>query len=402
MWCVLLFTPGPVFVLSENWVAYKDKDWREIRAPLPRRSGLPPSRGVLPVAWTLVRSGGYGEPWVLLVQSEFGDLYAVTLEESGGEAAPGLRVVVVDSITRCSCLVSLHSGKVLWAVAECGDQMVYGMGGLVGQGVKGVSSSAVDDKEASGRLRDNSIDAAKVAHVFEPTQQPVHLQEVAGVNNMAPITSLRSVGGRLVAFCGGGRGSSMRVFTSGLPVSAEEAGKLPTRPTGMWTAEVGQVQYLIVGFESSTAVWRMVQKEGMVHFQTVTSEECVDIGFVTDARTIEVRSVVAHPICPASIFYRVQAELTQTSTDHCFHIVDWHVVPGSVRWARWVIHSACMFRYWRITALCGSARESLWHRLSLPGGAGLAKPPWAITASSWIVAAPRWASGILLGPRDWV
>lgn len=60
--------------MSENWIAYTHQDHPELRTPLPRREGLPPQRGTLPVAAAMHKQK---DILFYLIQSEYGDLYKV-------------------------------------------------------------------------------------------------------------------------------------------------------------------------------------------------------------------------------------------------------------------------------------------------------------------------------------
>lgn len=70
--------PSGVLVCGENWVAYKHQDHPEVRAPLPRRETMPPSRGLLVTSGTLHQQPGL---FFHLIQSELGDLYKVSVQE---------------------------------------------------------------------------------------------------------------------------------------------------------------------------------------------------------------------------------------------------------------------------------------------------------------------------------
>lgn len=68
--------PSGVLVCGENWVAYKHQDHPEVRAPLPRRRGMPRERGLLITSGILHQQPGL---FFHLLQSELGDLYKVRI-----------------------------------------------------------------------------------------------------------------------------------------------------------------------------------------------------------------------------------------------------------------------------------------------------------------------------------
>ena len=79
--------PGGVLVMAENWVLYRNEGHPEVRAPLPRREHLPAGRGTLLVCCALFQQkvsedgrSDVQDRFFYLVQSEYGDLYKITLD----------------------------------------------------------------------------------------------------------------------------------------------------------------------------------------------------------------------------------------------------------------------------------------------------------------------------------
>lgn len=70
--------PSGVLVCGENWVAYKHQDHPEVRAAIPRRKTMPPDRGLLITSGALHQQPGL---FFHIIQSEFGDLYKVKIDE---------------------------------------------------------------------------------------------------------------------------------------------------------------------------------------------------------------------------------------------------------------------------------------------------------------------------------
>ncbi len=134
---LLLYVPGGgqgpsgVLVCGENWVAYKHQGHVEVRAPLPRRAGLPPNRG------TLITSGALHRQKTLfffLLQSEYGDIYKVTLDlVDSKKQVQGLRVEVFDTIPPATALAITKLGC-LFSASEYSNHGLYQFGALGGGG----------------------------------------------------------------------------------------------------------------------------------------------------------------------------------------------------------------------------------------------------------------------------
>ena len=68
--------PGGVLVCAENFVVYKHQGHADRRCPLPRRRDLPSDHGLLIVASAVHRQR---DLFFIIIQSELGDLYKITL-----------------------------------------------------------------------------------------------------------------------------------------------------------------------------------------------------------------------------------------------------------------------------------------------------------------------------------
>eukprot|EP00948_MAST-09A_sp_MAST-9A-sp1_P002971 g2971.t1 len=74
--------PGGVLVCSEDFISWRNEDYGEkaIRVPIPRRADLPVTRGTLIVAGCVLKRKQLKGGFFVLLQSEYGDLYKVTVE----------------------------------------------------------------------------------------------------------------------------------------------------------------------------------------------------------------------------------------------------------------------------------------------------------------------------------
>ena len=113
--------PGGVLVCCENFILYRHEGHAEVRAALPRRPDLPAERGVLLVASATHRQKNM---FFFLVQSEYGDLYKVTLEHEGDKVSDVV-VRYFDTLpAACTSVCVLKTGF-LFAASEFGDHALY-------------------------------------------------------------------------------------------------------------------------------------------------------------------------------------------------------------------------------------------------------------------------------------
>lgn len=113
--------PGGVLICAENWILYKNMDHETIRTPIPRRSDMPDERGLLIVSAATYKSKDF---FFFLLQSEFGDLYKVTLDvQEGTQTVQDMHVKYFDTIPVANSLCLSKRGF-LFAASEFGDQYV--------------------------------------------------------------------------------------------------------------------------------------------------------------------------------------------------------------------------------------------------------------------------------------
>lgn len=111
--------PGGVLVCAENWIVYKHQGHREVRTLIPRRYDTPEGRGVLVVAHATHKQRGL---FFFLVQTEYGDLFKVTLDWEGTEVRD-VRVKYFDTTPVATSLVITKAGF-LFVASELGNQCV--------------------------------------------------------------------------------------------------------------------------------------------------------------------------------------------------------------------------------------------------------------------------------------
>jgi len=120
--------PGGVLVCAENFIVYKNHGHADKRCPLPRRKDLPPEQGLLLVASAVHRQR---DLFFIVVQSEAGDLYKVTVQTDGEDkdAVSEVKVRYLDSVPTCVALCILRSGF-LFCASEFGNSGFYQFQGV--------------------------------------------------------------------------------------------------------------------------------------------------------------------------------------------------------------------------------------------------------------------------------
>jgi splicing factor 3B subunit 3 len=284
-------------VLSENWVAHahagsgSDQAVPEQRVALPRRQGLPPTKGTLPVCAAVVGAWG-GAAWSVLVQSEYGDVYRVGM----GQGAQGLtlRVGYLDTVVRCNALVASPPARptVLWGAAEFGDHALW----LLEKG-DGADEMEVEGEGQGGGPAavegDGSQAAAQVAAQFKPRpgegEEPRHLQAVSEQASLAPIVRLAVDPHHAwrkketLVLCGRGPRSSLRILSRGLKVDDTGcAAAVPPNGQGLWAL---WPHLILSRSDNTTQVYALEEGPGGA---ALTLLDPAPMGYQTRARTLEV------------------------------------------------------------------------------------------------------------------
>jgi splicing factor 3B subunit 3 len=110
--------PGGVLVCCENKILYRKPDHEVVAALIPRRAALSADATVLIASSTTMKQKK-GQ-FFFLLQSEFGDVYKVTLEFGGG-AVSDIAVHYFDTIPLAAAICLLRNG-VLYVASECSNK----------------------------------------------------------------------------------------------------------------------------------------------------------------------------------------------------------------------------------------------------------------------------------------
>lgn len=265
--------PGGCLVCAENFVIYKDQNHKEVRAMIPRRRDLPKERGTLIVSFATHKQKTM---FFFLLQSEYGDLYKVTLDYQG-ETVKDVKIRYFDTIPTSSSICILKSGF-LFAAAECGDHTLYQFQGI---------------GEDEGEVEASASKLIKAESGFEPVLfEPRALKNlllIDEIESLSPVCGM-SVANlfeeetqQMFALTGKGPWSSMKILRPGQTVQEMAVSPLPGSPNGVWTIKENKSQeydsFIVVSFKNASLVLSVGE----------TVEEVTDSGFQTTSATLDTK-----------------------------------------------------------------------------------------------------------------
>jgi len=262
--------PGGVLVCAENFIIWKNEGQPEVRAVIPRRSDLPADRGVLIVSYATHKQKSM---FFFLVQSEYGDIYKVTLDYTD-ETVSELKIKYFDTIPPCASICVLKTGF-LFAASEFGNHCLYQFQGI------GENDDAVESSSANLMETDEGF-----SPIFFTPHPLTNLLLIDEMESLSPILDMKVENllneetPQIYALCGRGPRSTLRVLRSGLGVTEMAASPLPSNPTAVWTVRTSMANeydsYIIVSFSNATLVLSIGE----------TVEEVSDSGFQGSVPTL--------------------------------------------------------------------------------------------------------------------
>ena len=277
--------PSGVLICGENWVSYKNQGHPEIRVAIPRRHDLPVERGVLIVSGTMHKQK---DLFFFLIQSEFGDIYKVSLQihPHDRKVVADVILTLFDSIQTSNSLCITKTG-LLFAASEFGNHGLFQFQGI-GDDETAVRATGVLDDALNETLGDDAASAASIAPTFVPSSKLQNLALVDDIQSLAPLIDavVDDFAGeespQLVALCGRGHRSSMRVLRHGVSVTEMAVSELPSKAQAVWTVrssvDEASDKYIVVSLANATLVLSIGD----------TVEEVTDSGFLATSSTIQV------------------------------------------------------------------------------------------------------------------
>ena len=284
--------PGGVLVCAENFVMYVSENdpSKELRAVIPRRNALSADRGVLIVSSAAHKTKRDG--FFVLAQSEYGDVYKITLENASGksvgagETVANVRLVYFDTMPPCVDMCVLKTGF-LFAASELGDHALYQF------------ASLGDDDEHTGESSSTTLVETEQGYqpvFFEPRSSLKHLVQIDRLESLCPTLDLQchellgEETPQLYALCGAGSRSTLKTLKRGVALTEMAVSPLPGNPNGLFTVKASRssgagantvnaltnVAFIVVSFTDATLVLRVGE----------TVEEVSDSGFLGDVPTL--------------------------------------------------------------------------------------------------------------------
>eukprot|EP00210_Caulerpa_lentillifera_P002872 g2742.t1 len=266
--------PGGVLVCAENFILHRNMESaQEVRTIIPRRSDLIPERGVLIISATMHKRKNM---FFFLLQSEYGDIYKVTLEYNE-ETVSELKIRYFDTIPPCASICVLKTGY-LFAASEFGNHALYQFLGTGddGEDVETSSSSVI---ETEGGFHP----------VFFQPRRLKYLHQVDELTSLMPIIDakvcnlLKEEIPQIYALCGRGSRSSMNILRPGLGVTELAVAPLPGHPTAIFTTKLDSTDdydsYIIVSFQNATLIFSIGDE----------IKETTESGFLATSPTLSVQ-----------------------------------------------------------------------------------------------------------------
>jgi splicing factor 3B subunit 3 len=223
----------------------------ELKVTLPRRADLPNERSVLIISYSSFRNKKFG--FFFLLQSEFGDLYKLTIQYSVETGfVNNIIIKYFDTIPPCISLCIMKTGY-LFAASEFGNHALYK---FIGLGESG-------NVETSAYNSNNNHTKSSGPLLFNPrgfeNLEPVHeMYSFSPIVDMKVENLLSEEEKQIFIACGRGSRSSLRLLRMGLSVQESVCANLPEHPSYVFTLRMSKHdrnhKYIAVSFDRSTMV----------------------------------------------------------------------------------------------------------------------------------------------------
>lgn len=253
--------PGGILVCSENLITYRNlEDEEEVQIPIPRRQDSPYARGLLITAFTTQYQSDY--PFILL-QSEYGDLYFVTVEKGARRSPVSVLIRYFDTVPRATSLCIFKKFGMIFIATEFGDHRFYHIKSLGDE----------SDQHLNGEV---TVTVSGIDHkipVFYPHSLKNLVERTSSrIKNTAPILDVEIQDlldeGVPQYYCVTGRSSqaSLRILRHGILMSKIGKRNLSDElPTAIFTMKAhrdnDQHKYILISFDNHTFILGLNGKE---------------------------------------------------------------------------------------------------------------------------------------------
>ncbi|CAE7661655.1 Sf3b3, partial [Symbiodinium microadriaticum] len=259
--------PSGVLVCCENCLVYKKQGHPDVVCAIPRRLEMAQEKGLLIVAHATHKLKDF---FFFLIQSEYGDLYKVTLTHDE-DLVSEVQVKYFDTVPLSNALCVLKTGF-LFAAAEFGNHALYQF--------QGIGTDEEDPMCTSSHPH-----GAQALVAFKPRTLK-NLMLYDEMPSLSPIIDMKVLDAtgegkpQLYAMCGRGPRASLRVLRHGLAVTEMAVSELPGKPNAVWTVKATMDseydRYIVVSFVDVTLVLSIGD----------TVEEVLDSGFLATAPSL--------------------------------------------------------------------------------------------------------------------
>ncbi|KAJ9450267.1 putative splicing factor 3B subunit 3 [Diplonema papillatum] len=271
--------PGGVLVCSDNYLTYMNPGHDIIREVIPRRQDMLPTNGLMVTCASLHKRS---DRYFFLVQSEYGDLYKVTLSVSARkDTVNQINIQYFDTVPVANSIHILKNGF-FFVASEFANHKFYQF----------KSTEQEDDSVIGAMTVTQSSGKREIFPLFNP--RPLrNLQPITDIESLSPLIDLKvgdpsadSEAKRLFALCGRGPQSSIRVLQHGLSLGELGTAHLDGAPDKVWTIKrkfaADLHDYIVLSFPKMTLVLSVGDTVEAVH----------DSGFLRDASTLVCRTML--------------------------------------------------------------------------------------------------------------
>ena len=259
--------PSGILVCCENCLVYKKQGHPDVVCAIPRRLEMAQEKGLLIVAHATHKLKDF---FFFLIQSEYGDLYKVTLTHDE-DLVSEVQVKYFDTVPLANALCVLKTGF-LFAASEFGNHTLYQF--------QGIGTDEEDPMCTSSHPH-----GAQALVAFKPRALK-NLMLYDEMPSLSPIIDMKVLDAtgegkpQLYTLCGRGPRSSLRVLRHGLAVTEMAVSELPGKPNAVWTVKATMDsefdRYIVVSFIDVTLVLSIGD----------TVEEVLDSGFLATAPSL--------------------------------------------------------------------------------------------------------------------
>lgn len=244
--------PSGVLVCDYKGIKYCKIGHPSIFCPYPFRFGDSSENGTMIVASSIHKLKGF---FFILVQTELGDIYRVSLIHNEG-IVKEMRIYYYDTIPVCNSLLVLRSGF-LFASHEFGNHSNYQIISL-GDDKMDQYTSSLPESDHLKRVyfRPRSCQCIRKSEEI-PSLSPITDIKVIDINNDGTP--------QIVATCGRGPRSTLRICSYGKNVEEIAENPLPGRPRCIWTLKSG-VDPSLSGSQAEAAAFDNIHNYIIISF----------------------------------------------------------------------------------------------------------------------------------------